>query len=151
MDIQPQDLWIQNALQAGEALKAALQTFYLAADKELAVAAGYKALGMDPRDAPRFGWGLLAARPSISMTQQQAPTAPQDRGRLSAGLLGGLLILALALGGAAGYLLAPKGAPSAAGGPPGPAPAAKVEDVELEVQWKVGPDGKWQTTVEPRK
>jgi hypothetical protein len=150
MDLQPHDLWIQNALQAGEALKAALQTFYLAADKELAVAAGYKALGMDPRDAPRFGWGLLGTRPSISMTQQQAPPAPQERGRPSAGLLGGLLLLALALGAAAGYLLAPRAGPSAAG-PPGPAPAAKVEDVELEVQWKMGPDGKWQTTVEPRK
>jgi hypothetical protein len=25
----------------------------------------------------------------------------------------------------------------------------KVEDVELEVRWKLGPDGKWETVVEP--
>lgn len=27
----------------------------------------------------------------------------------------------------------------------------QVEDVELEVRWKLGPDGKWQTVVEPVK
>lgn len=32
-----------------------------------------------------------------------------------------------------------------------PVVVPRVDDVELEVRWKLGPDGKWQTVVEPVK
>lgn len=62
------NVWLRNAVQAQQSLDHAMQTFYLACDKELATMAGYRALGLDPADAPRFGWLLPGSRPTNSTT-----------------------------------------------------------------------------------
>ncbi len=61
------DTWAMSMLQAQSAMHDAIGNFSLVSDKEVATAAAYKALGLDPRDAPKFGWNM-SSRPSNNTT-----------------------------------------------------------------------------------
>ncbi len=77
-----------------------------------------------------------------------APAAPGIVGRVLPWALSAALAAA-GVGGLAGYFLAPKAAtpPPAATTQTPAAPIGKPQ--EYQVQWKLGPDGKWQTSVTP--
>jgi hypothetical protein len=74
--------WLTGVIQS-LALSDALQAFHAATDKELASMAAYKALGLDPSDAPKFGWNL-SERPGTKIvdnsTQITASPAPEGQG-----------------------------------------------------------------------
>ena len=139
--------WLQSMVQADQAMQQALETFYLAVDKEVATAAAYKAIGLDPRDAPKFGWGLLGRAPNTQVVQNVS-TEKHLSGMMGAsterwwlGLIGGLLAGVLLLGigwSALGHWFSP--APAA------PAVKPVLYQVILEYQ---GKDGKWLPVGEP--
>lgn len=52
--------WLQNIITLGYGYDKALETYYLGTDKDLANKAAYKALGLDPREAPVFGWNNMS-------------------------------------------------------------------------------------------
>jgi len=69
--------WTKEMLQAKSAMDQAIGTFHSVSDKEVALKASYKAMGLDPRDAPTFGWNM-SERPRQSVTQViNNPTPPQ--------------------------------------------------------------------------
>lgn len=97
----PVPQWLQNMISFGYHTQKALETYYLATDKDLATKAAYKSLGLDPREAPVFGWN--------NMMNSQCPPQPvviQQR----SGMLPWLLSFILGLGilGAGVYTLWPK-------------------------------------------
>lgn len=57
--------WLANQIQMALGMDTAMQTFYLATDKEVALMASYRAMGLDPRDAPKFGWNMIG-RPGVT-------------------------------------------------------------------------------------
>src|SRR5438270_1527252 len=69
--------WLNGVLQS-LALSDALQAFHAATDKELASMAAYKALGLNPSDAPKFGWNL-SERPGTRIVTTNIDTASRDR------------------------------------------------------------------------
>src|SRR5262245_29316917 len=152
-------MWLQSVLAAREAMLDAVQLFHLTADKEIALKAAYRALGLDPRDAPTFGLGLMAARPpGVSVTQTNAPVGNVSPPARKAGRrlwrAAGAALLGAALLGGGGFgalgLAALLRAPAAA--PQQPAhQQADPDATEWEIRWQMGPDGKWQTTVVPVK
>jgi hypothetical protein len=60
--------WLMDMVQLEVNLDNALQTFHLATDKEVATMAAYRAMGIDPATAPKFGWNLSDRR-GINVTQ----------------------------------------------------------------------------------
>ncbi len=74
--------WLQNLIAVNEGMTKAQEVFVNMTDKRLATMAAYKAMGLDPRDAPDFGLGLLATKQAgdvttvISQGVQPAP-APE--------------------------------------------------------------------------
>jgi hypothetical protein len=71
--------WLRSMVQGQQALVDAIQVFSLACDKEVATAAAFRALGLDPRDAPKFGWAQMAARPggvTVNTEVNQPAAAP---------------------------------------------------------------------------
>jgi hypothetical protein len=58
--------WAQHYQYIADMMDRAAQTFYLSVDKDLAAKAAYKALGLDPRDSPTFGWGLMQAKQAMA-------------------------------------------------------------------------------------
>lgn len=75
-------------LQSNAAMDKAVSVFSLASDKEIANMAAYRAMGMHPADAPRFGWGL-SDRPRVEMTTQSITPGISP---LAAATIGGLVI-----------------------------------------------------------
>lgn len=151
--------WLQMVVQADQSLARALEVFCLSTNQELAAAAGYLALGLDPRDAPKFGWGKLTSSPGVNVTQVQTPVpepasakawpaarppSPAAGGWLKPAILGaaGTGLLGLVVWAASSHW-----SPSV----PAPAPPTKFGPAEIEVRWWVGPDGKVQTQVVPIK
>ena len=129
--------WTLSMLQAKSGMDQAVGNFAVVTDKEIASKAAYKSMGLDPRDAPTFGWNM-SERPRQSVTQnimtgsagqrdtasEQQPDRPVtpsplagDGGQVSSqpakvsslmkNIIGGLLIAA-ATGGVTGAYLIPK-------------------------------------------
>lgn len=102
--------WSMSMLQANASMDKAIGIFGQACDKEVATMAAFKAMGMDPADAPRFGWGL-SDRPRVIMSNiSQSPTiqgaeTPMNSGTKKSGMLPIILgfIAAGALGAAGVY------------------------------------------------
>jgi len=135
--------WHHNMVQADQAMQRAVETFYLACDKEIAVASAFKALGLDPRDAPKFGWNQMAARPQSTVIQTM--TAPANGSSLSSklGKALGIGLLGAAVAGVPALLvyLSMTAAQQHI-------PLKPPEPVEFELRWKVV-DGKMQQEVVP--
>lgn len=89
---------------------------------------------------------VTAPPPAAPAVAAPAVQAAATAGSTLAKVLGAGVLGAAASGAGLWALL-----PRAAQTPPATPPAAekKVDPVELDVQWKLGPDGKWQATVAP--
>lgn len=79
--------WWPNVLQGSKALDKAMEQYYHSNDKHVAIMASYKALGLDPRDAPKYGDGLLMAAPERTSIVQSQANNP-----LITAILGGILV-----------------------------------------------------------
>lgn len=73
-------IWLQNMVQAQQGLENAVASFSLACDKEVATKSAYKALGLDPRDAPTFGWGLMERQGMNMSSVVNMPGGPGTNG-----------------------------------------------------------------------
>jgi hypothetical protein len=160
--MQPQILnqWLAGVIQS-LALSDALAAFHAATDKEIASMAAYKALGLNPADAPRFGWNQserpgtrivsnttnIGVPPEAPAEKTAATAAPQSRlsRLLPAALLGGACLLAGG-GGAAGvnWLTKPSpgvgvaSPPSTAGVPQaGQQPSKDPKPQEYDIQFRI--------------
>jgi hypothetical protein len=76
--------WTMNMLQTKAAMDQAVGAFHSVCDKEIATKAAYKSMGLDPRDAPIFGWNMSERpRQSVNQTifngQPQANTASEQQ------------------------------------------------------------------------
>ena len=83
--------WASQYFTVDDLIDKAMSTFYLAADKEISAAAAYKALGLDPRDAPKFGWGLMSRPTNSSINQTIGAASPPSAPVTSGGGVGNLL------------------------------------------------------------
>jgi hypothetical protein len=143
-------------------LALAIRQFSLGTNAELAAACGYKALGLDARDAPKMGWGLME-RDRMNQTVNFPPTvspgpapgpppapsptpspivAPaRNGGWLKGALVAALLILlsAAAAGGAVWWLMRPK-----------PAAVQALEPGTYDIQIR-NVNGQLQTVGAPKK
>lgn len=134
---------LAGAIGAQEAIETALGIYHMAVDKQLATMAGYRALGLDPRDVPTFA-PLLAPqhKPTVSVNQQVTDMGPSKvwgtLGKIiGLGIVPGLATVGLLY---AGMQLKPD--------PPTPATPTNTRPVDIEVRWKVI-DGKVSTEVVP--
>src|SRR5438876_1862914 len=77
MQSQILNQWLAGVIQS-LALSDALQAFHAACDKEIASMAAYKALGLDPSDAPKFGWNQ-SERPGTRIVSNTTNINPEPR------------------------------------------------------------------------
>lgn len=148
---QQHQLWLQSMVQSQQGLDHALQSFYLACDKELATAAGYRALGMNPAEAPKFGWGITA-KPNVSTTINTM-NQPEPAGWIKTAATSLALLIGGAGAGALGSLAFKPAQPVAPVAPvvAPAAPATQPAQKQVEIKWWVE-DGKIKTQVqEPSK
>src|SRR5262249_32728380 len=118
--MQPQILnqWLAGVIQS-LALSDALAAFHAATDKEIAAVAAYKALGLDPTDAPKSGWnqserpgtrivsnttniGVPAAADPPAGSAGNAPASPNKGSRLGRTVPAAILAAGCVLAGGGG-------------------------------------------------
>src|SRR5438309_1796564 len=148
MQSQILNQWLAGVIQS-LALSDALQAFHAACDKEIASMAAYKALGLDPADAPKFGWnqserpGTRIVSNTTNIGVQPEPASPggvesprSNRSPLSRALPTALVAAACLLtggGSAAGINWLLSRAPAADRQPP----AAVAKPQEYDIQFRV--------------
>lgn len=122
-------------VQMDQASQRSMETFHLLCDKQIASMAAYKALGLDPRDAPQFGW-MMQQKPSVAITN--TTTIPESRSNWKQ--FAGIAISCVLGSGITGAGIAAYQWWNQSVKPP-------IDPVELEVRWKLGEGGKWQTEI----
>jgi hypothetical protein len=142
--------WLSGVIQSLR-LSDALQAFHAATDKELAGMAAYKALGLDPSDAPKFGWNLserpgtkivdnstqITASPALQPPGSGAASRPDSTGWLSPSLRAALLTAGCLLaggGGAAGVLALTNHPPLTAQHSPLTTPKPQEFDIQFRIE-----------------
>lgn len=155
------DLQVQTLLLAerNNQLTLAIRQFTMGTSAELAAIAGYKFAGLDPRDAPKMGWGLMerdrmqqivyppstvsppTAPPPGAAPSSPRPDPPRNGGWLKGALVAAFLVLlsAAAAGGAVWWMMRPK-----------PAAVQALEPGTYDIQIK-NVNGQLQTVGPPKK